>query len=93
MSRTCDLDVRSKHNYLTLHNAQQVIECSMPVCVVIHDSYVGSWNHCTYVFDETGQLKNTIGSYGSGGGQFNGPLGISIKGDVLYVADYIVYRS
>ena len=39
------------------------------------------------MFDQTGQLKNTIGSKGSGDGQFRCPCGISIKGDVLYVAD------
>ena len=85
-----DLDVRPKHDYLTLLNPQQVIKCSHPSCVAIHDNgdiYVGSRDHCIYVLDQTGQLKNTIGSGGSGDGQFNSPRGISIKGDVLYVAD------
>ena len=85
-----DLDVRPKHDYHTLCNAQQVIQCNMPLCVAIHDSgdiYVGSYDDCIYVFDQTGQLKNTIGSSGSGDGQFFYPCGISIKGDVLYVAD------
>ena len=48
-----------------------------PRCVPIHDNgdiYVGSHVGCIYAFDQTGQLKNTIGSRGS-------------KGDVLYVAD------
>eukprot|EP00731_Ephydatia_muelleri_P034024 Em0045g9a len=82
-----DLDVRPKR---TLCNAQQVIQCYSPLCVAIHDNgdiYVGSGDHCIYVFDQTGQLKNTIGSSGSGDGQFSSPHGISIKGDVLYVAD------
>eukprot|EP00731_Ephydatia_muelleri_P008000 Em0004g338a len=39
-----------------------------------------------------GQLKNTIGSRGSGDGQFSNPSGISIKGDVLYVADTYNHR-
>ena len=85
-----DLDVRPKHDYLTLCNAQQVIRCSRPLCVAIHDNgdvYVGSSDGCIYVFDQTGQLKNTIGSGGRGDGQFRYPCGISIKGDVLYVAD------
>ena len=85
-----DLDVRPKRDYHTLCNAQQVIQCNWPSCVAIHDNgdiYVGSYDHCIYVFDQTGQLKNTIGSRGSGDGQFNNPWGISIKGDVLYVAD------
>ena len=85
-----DLDVRPKRDYHTLCNAQQVIQCNWPRCVAIHDNgdiYVGSSDNCIYVFDRTGQLKNTIGSSGSGDGQFSSPFGISIKGDVLYVAD------
>ena len=85
-----DLDVRSKRDYHTLYNAQQVIHCNGPTCVAVHDNgdiYVGSFAHCIYVFDETGQLKNTIGSNGRDDGQFSSPYGISIKGDVLYVAD------
>ena len=85
-----DLDVRSKRDYHTLCNAQQVIQCNRPLCVAIHDNgdiYVGSDDDCIYVFDQTGQRKNTIGSSGSGDGQFSSPRRISIKGDVLYVAD------
>ena len=71
-----DLDVRSKRDYHTLCNAQQVIQCKAPRCVAIHDNgdiYVGSGDNCIYVFDLTGQLKNTIGSSGSGDGQFINP--------------------
>eukprot|EP00731_Ephydatia_muelleri_P008415 Em0004g753a len=85
-----DLDVRPKRDYHTLCNPQQVIQCNRPLCVAIHDNgdiYVGSGDHCIYVFDQTGQLKNTIGSSGSGDGQFSSPYGIFIKGDLLYVAD------
>ena len=40
------------------------------------------------MFNQAGQQKNTIGSVGSGDGQFNGPCGLFIKGDgVMYVAD------
>ena len=88
-----DLDV--KFVYLTLCKAQQVIKCSYPLCVAIHDNgdiYIGSGDHCIYVFDQTGKLKNTIGRGGSGDGQFSIPCGISIKGDVLYVADYGNHR-
>ena len=91
-----NLDVRPKHDYLSLCNAQQVIKCSSrPYCVAIHDNgdiYVGIWDHCIYVFDQTGQLKNTIGSKGRSDGQFREPRGISIKGDVLYVADTLNHR-
>ena len=85
-----DLDVRPKRDYHTLCNAQQVIQCHWPRCVAIHDNgdiYVGSDDGCIYVFDQTGQRKNTIGSSGRGYGQFSSPFSISIKGDVLYVAD------
>ena len=85
-----DLDVRPKRDYRILCNAQQVIQCHWPRCVAIHDNgdiYVGSDDNCIYVFDQTGQRKNTIGSSGSGDGQFSSPWGISVKGDVLYVAD------
>eukprot|EP00731_Ephydatia_muelleri_P008532 Em0004g870a len=90
-----DLDVRPKRDYHTLCNAQQVIQCNEPRCVAIHDNgdiYVGSDDSCIYVFDQTGQRKNTIGSRGSGNGQFSYPSGISIKGDVLYVADSCNHR-
>eukprot|EP00731_Ephydatia_muelleri_P007907 Em0004g245a len=85
-----DLDVLPIRDYRILCKAQQVIQCNEPMCVAIHDNgdiYVGSGDGCIYVFDQTGQLKNTIGSSGSGDGQFSSPSGISIKGDVLYVAD------
>eukprot|EP00731_Ephydatia_muelleri_P008557 Em0004g895a len=85
-----DLDVRPKRDYHTLYNVQQVIQCNEPLCVAIHDNgdiYVGSDDDCIYVFDQTGQLENTIGSRGSGDGQFSYPSGITIKGNMLYVAD------
>ena len=85
-----DLDVRPKRDYHTLCNAQQVIQCYGPRCVAIHDNgdiYVVSDDGCIYVFDQTCQLKNTIGGRGRGDGQFSYPSGIAIKGDVLYVAD------
>ena len=34
---------------------------------------MGSYDHHIYVFDEGIHLRNTIGSYGSGNGQFNPP--------------------
>ena len=88
-----DLDVRL--DYLALCNAQQVIKCIGPVYVAIPDNgdiYVGSAASSIYVFDKTGQRKNTIGSFGSGDGQFSGPCGICIKGDVLYVAEFGNHR-
>ena len=84
-----DLDVRP--SYKTLRNPQQVISCRLPLGIAIHDSgdiYVGCWDDDRiHVFDQGGLEKRTIGSGGSGEGQFCGPHGISIKGDVMYVAD------
>ena len=89
-----DLDVRP--NYSTLCNPQQVISCrSGPNGIAIHDSgdiYVACLDDCIHVFDQGGHVKRTIGSGGSGDGQFSAPYGISIKGDVMYVADYGNHR-
>ena len=78
-------------DYTTLCNPQQLIKVSKfnPCRVAIHengDIYVGS-DYNIYVFDQYGHLKNTIGSKGSGNGQFVRP-GLFIKGDVMYVADH-----
>ena len=86
-----DLDVRP--SYSTLCNPQQVISCcGGPSGIAIHDSgdiYVACWDDdCIHVYDQGGHEKRTIGSHGSGDGQFSGPHGISIKGDLMYVAEY-----
>ena len=85
----CDIDVRMK--YSTLCNAEQVINCNSPKGIAIHDSgdiYVASsGDNVIAVFDQSGQLKMTIGSGGCGEGQFDNPCGLCIKGDVIYVAD------
>ena len=77
-----DLEVKS--DYTSLCDVQQVINVKgKPCCVAIHengDIYVGSNDHHIYVFDQGGHLKNTIGSEGSGDGQFNVPSSISIIG-------------
>ena len=88
-----DLEVKS--DYTSLCDVQQVINVQYPYCVAIHengDIYVGSDDHHIYVFDQDGYLKNSIGSKGSGDGQFNGPFSISIIGEVMYIADYNNHR-
>ena len=45
-----------------------------------------------HVFDQVGHQKRTIGSVGSGDGQFSHPNGIFIKEDVMYVAEYGNHR-
>ena len=86
----CDLYVRRE--YSTLCNPDQVINCSGGVAgIAIHDSgdiYVSCWRDGSiHVFDQAGQQRRTIGSSGSGDGQFRCPRGLFIKGDVMYVAD------
>ena len=89
-----DLNVRP--NYLTLCNPQQVINSGGPSGIAIHDSgdiYVACISdNSIHVFDQAGHLKRTIGSGGSDDGQFCYPYGISIKGDVMYVADHCNHR-
>ncbi|KAL5510522.1 hypothetical protein EMCRGX_G006082 [Ephydatia muelleri] len=91
----CDLDVGTK--YSTLCNPEQVIKCSGLLSgIAIHDSgyiYVACWDdNCIRVFDQAGQHKGTIGSVGSGDGQYICPCGLFIKGDVMYVAEYWNHR-
>ena len=87
-----DLNVRP--SYSTLCNPQQIISGSGGgglSGIAIHDSgdvYVScSDDRCVRVFDQGGHEKRTVGSGGSGDGQLRGPYGLSIKGDVMYVAD------
>ena len=67
-----------------------------PYNVAVHDSgdiFVTSFNdHCICVFDKSGKKKTTIGSHGSGDGQFIAPLGIVITGNVIFVAEYLGNR-
>ena len=51
--------------------------------------------HCISVFDKNGSSIQTIGSsgsYGSGDGQFYSPMGIAVKGDIMYIADQSNHR-
>ena len=83
-------DLEVERDYTSLCDVQQVVNVKDPLCVAIHengDIYVGSIDRHIYVFDQGGHLKNTIGSKGSGDGQFNAPCSISIIGEVMYIAD------
>ena len=86
----CDLHVG--RDYSTLCNPDQVINCSGgPSGIAIHDSgdiYVSCCSdNSIHVFDQAGQQRRTIGSSGSGNGQFNCPHGLFIERDEMYVAD------
>ena len=85
----CDLYMGRE--YSTLCNPDQVINYSGgPSRIAIHDSgdiYVSCYSdNSIHVFDQAGHQKRTIGSSGSGDGQFNHPLGFFIKGNAMYVA-------
>ncbi|KAL5490867.1 hypothetical protein EMCRGX_G016059 [Ephydatia muelleri] len=49
-------------------------------------------NDLVHVVDGEGKERLAIGGVGSGEGQFNGPQGIAIHGDVMYVADRYNHR-
>ena len=89
-------DILVRGDYTTLYNPQQVINVSSrPYCVFINDNgdiYVGSEDDHIYVFDQGGNLKNTIGSRGGESGQFRGAAGLCVKEGVIYVADYHNHR-
>ena len=52
------------------------------------DMFVTSYSsNCIYVYDNSGRQKTTIGSFGTGPLQFNGPYGIAINGDIMYVSE------
>ena len=50
-------------------------------------------NHCVSVFDTKGNYLLFFGEKGSGGGEFNSPVGITAgANDSLYVCDYMNHR-
>ena len=51
------------------------------------DLYVSLYDGRIEVFNESGSKVRSIGSGGSGDGQFNSPDEIALRGDVMYVAD------
>ena len=62
----------------------------LPWGIAVSDSgdiYVSLYDGRIEVFNESGSKVRNIGSGGSGDGQFNTPLGIVLRGDVMYVAD------
>lgn len=90
-------DVEVRGDYTTLHDSEKVLSVGgKALCIAVHtngDIYVGSDDHHIYTFDRDGPLKSTVGSWGSGDGQFKCPFGISFsKEDAMYVADCANHR-
>ena len=89
-----DLKVERDY-YSTVCDPNEVINVVKPFCVAVHkngDIYVGSYDDHIYVFDQGGNIKNTIGRNGCDDGEFWHPVSIFIKGDVMYVADCCNHR-
>ena len=88
-----DLDVR--HKYSTLCDPQKFISssyCQIISGIATHhsgDIYVSLDGISIHVFNQAGHQKRIIGKEGRGDGQFKELYGscISIKGDLIYVAD------
>lgn len=66
-----------------------------------HDIYIDAYGcifvadagaDCIYKFDKDGNLMKTIGSSGSGGGEFNYPTAFCFDEKALYVADNMNHR-
>ena len=83
---------RQARSYSSLSSSPlKTFKCSdLPWGIAVSDSgdfYVSLYDGHIEVFNESGSKVRSIGSGGSGDGQFNTPLGIVLRGDVMYVAD------
>ena len=91
-----DVEVRGDYTTLALCGGALMSVGGKSLCVTVHhpsgDVYVGSDDHRIYVFDRGGALRDTLGGWGSGDGQFKCPFGIDFKGDAMYVADCANHR-
>ncbi len=89
------LYVRQPRNYPSLSAISREFSASAATGDVAVDDdnnvYIAVYGyHCISVFDQNGSNIRTIGTAGRNGsadGQFNGPFGIALKGDIMYVAD------
>ena len=82
--------------YKSLSKPVMTIKSRFPYHVAVHDNgdiFVSDGkNHSVHVYDQEGAEKRRIGSKGNGDRQFNGPNGVAIKGDVLYVTEINRHR-
>ena len=86
------LHIRKERSYSSLSSHQIVFQTSStPYGVSVDDDghvYVAANNgHCIDVFNQHGTKLRTIGSNGSGDGQFSYPFDIAVQGNMLYIAD------
>ena len=96
VSEICNFGSIKKHqprDYKSISKPVMTISgLNSPFNVAVHDSgdifVPNHGSHCVSVFDKNGKKKATIGSQGSSDGQFEYPLGITIRGDVMFVAEW-----
>ena len=87
-----DLSVVLQRDYTKLKDPVQTITgISSPMYIAFTDKgdvFVTSYhNNCILVYDSNGKNKTTIGSKGSGELQFEDPRGITIIGEIAYIAE------
>ena len=79
-------------DYKTLKEPVMSIYSDAVRHVAVHDNgdiFASDFDsHCVHVYDKNGTNKATYGSQGIGSGQFNGPMGIAVVGDVMFVSEY-----
>ena len=87
-----DLSVVPQRDYTKLKDPVQTITgISSPMYIAFSDKgdvFVTSYaDNCIHVYDNNGKKKTTIGSKGSGELQFEDPRGITIIGEIVYIAE------
>ena len=92
-----DLSVVPQRDYTKLKDPVQTITgINYPMYIAFTDKgdvFVTSYHHiCIHVYDSNGKNKTTIGSMVNGELQFEDPRGITIIGEIAYVAEYRGHR-
>ena len=88
----CDLYVNRDYTAVAPVVQRFAVRCPSFIAVRgdSRDLYVSS--DLVHVIDREGKERCTIGGVGSREGQFNGPQGIAVHGEVMYVADRYNHR-
>ena len=93
---TIEVTSRIRRDYTTLHDPILKVKTNSAYHVAIHESgdmIVANYNgNSIEVYDNIGTKKSSFGSRGSQQGQFNGPLGVALMGDILFVVEHIGNR-
>ena len=87
-----DLSVVPQRGYTKIkYPVQTITGINSPRYIAFTDKgdvFVTSYNdNCIHVYDSNGKKKTTIGSKGNGELQFEDPRGITIIGEIVYVAE------